>query len=163
MRHSFKFTLSLATLALSSIAGCGSPGHACTEIACVDGIRIMLTGIGVKYAGNLPLTIKTCTGTDAASCITSTLTPKPGSDPICQAPVMAFVSCTVGANGAVEVVMPAGDANIETGKADVHVTITDSMNMVLFDNTTSTSITTSMPNGPDCEPTCHEGMISLTP
>lgn len=155
---------SLAILGLSSFAGCGGTSHGCTEIGCADGVSIELAMLASKYMSQLPLTVKVCTGAGGASCITLTVKTQPGQSATCEVPAMAGVGCFVGPNGTVNVQVPPSAADLAAGKVDVQVTVTDAMSMKVFDQTTpGVVLEATMPNGPGCEPTCHEGSLKLTP
>jgi len=160
--------LPLAILGLSSFAACGGVGgeQACTDIGCVDGVTLKLPRLASKYMTALPLTVKVCTGAGGSTCVTSTVRAQAGQGPICEAPVMAGVSCIVGGLPEldVEIVVPPSAAEIAAGKLDVHVTVTDAMNMMVFDQTMSgVAIKTSTPNGASCPPTCHQATVAFTP
>ena len=157
MKHFCRLIASLAVLALSSVSGC-SGEQACTDIGCVDGVSIKLTNLASKYSAQLPLTVKVCTGPGGASCVTATVKPQTGQSPICEEPT-STVPCFVGPDGSLEMNQPVTASDIASGKIDVHVTVTDAMSMMLFDQTMTGMLKSSTPNGASCPPLCHQATV----
>jgi hypothetical protein len=149
----------------SALSGCSDMGsQACTEIACGGGVMFKLGKPAAAFSSGLPLTIKLCI--DASPCSEVTVDAKAGAQPTCAAvdsPSSAFASCSVAADGSVEVELLPVEIKDPTGSHEAHVTIRDAADAVVLDKAAPVSIQVSYPNGEDCEPACYDGSVEVQP
>lgn len=148
----------VVSLLLASLAPACETLHECTLIGCSDGVGMTLPALATTYSGNLPLTIDACLG---AECSVFRID-HTGAAPVCTSMSAGNTLCTIDGMGTVvltKLPLPTGATD---GPLPVHVTVTDKSGATIADGTATVTITPSQPNGPDCEPTCHEGQVSLT-
>jgi len=154
----------IASLA-SALSGCGDlGGQSCTAIGCGGGVTFKLGKPADAFSSGLPLTIKVCI--DASPCSEVTIDAKAGSPPTCaavDASSSAFASCSVAADGSVEVLLMPVEIKEPTGSHEAHATIRDAADAVVLDKTAPISITLSYPNGEECGPACYDGSVDVQP
>lgn len=158
------FAIVIASWA-SSLSGCGDAfGRSCTEIGCGSGVIFKLGEPAAAFSSGLPLTIKVCI--DADVCGEVTVEAKAGEQPTCAAvdkPSSAFPTCTVAADGSVEVDLLPVEIKDPTGPHEARVTIRDAADAVVLDKAAPVSITADYVNGEGCEPPCYNGSVDLQP
>jgi hypothetical protein len=155
-------TLAPASLLLSLlwlIPGCSGFGsQSCTEIGCVDGLQLELAPSEGWPAGHYIFSIEadgamqTCTGD----------LPLPpcqnGSALSCQGASLA----SIGESGCALAPSAHGFANIGFQSMPMHVVVRiERDGMAIADRDLSPTYVTSQPNGPDCEPICHNASAQV--
>ena len=158
------FLVSLISLLGCAVSGCNL-NMGCTEVGCANGanesVSVALPGLAIKYAAALPLTIKACA--DGASCVTAAVS-KDGADIKCELKSgPSSGNCFVEANGDVSIAVVLDAATGAKASVTVAVTVTDSASAKVLDASKSATMSSTTPNGPDCEPVCHDGSVSFTP
>jgi hypothetical protein len=153
----------LALIALASSCGI-IDGQACTAVGCIDGATIELrTSDGTQRTYEVTLLIDgrevTC-ATPALADATSFSTAE-CSEPRISIDHGPLVDCTEtrSADAVSQSCQPNGKfaqtINLRETPARVVVTLTDASNAT-FQHSFDLQYVTSRPNGPDCEPTCHQ-------
>lgn len=155
------FLLFFTTMLGCAVCGC-SLNLSCTAIGCSDSARVSLTGLASKYGGSAPLSVKLCV--DGASCVTAQIT-KTGGTLTCAIPGSAASSdCLINTSGNdVNVNLALDAAASKKASVLISVSVTDGTNAKLFEDQKSMTVDSVTPNGPGCEPTCHQGTVSFTP
>jgi hypothetical protein len=160
-----KLFLAMVIFSWASVSsGCSDVGQSCTEIGCGSGVTFTLGKPASTFASGLPLTIEVCI--DAAPCSAVTLDAKAGMQPTCTAvdsPSSSFASCSVAADGSVELEMMPTEIKDPTGAHEARVTIRDAADAVVLDKKAPASITVAYPNGEECGPGCFGGTVDLQP
>jgi hypothetical protein len=156
-------------LSFMSVLGCAVSGCnlnlGCSAVGCPNGaddsMSVAFPGLATKHAGALPLTIKACV--DGGSCVTAEVTAE-GNKIVCK--VQGNLSSgTCGAdvvNGDVSLVSVLDAATGAKATVTVSVTVTDSASVKVLDDSKSAPLSGNAPNGPGCEPVCHDGAVSFT-
>jgi hypothetical protein len=142
---------------VASLAGCGLTAHACTEIGCADGLDVdFQTASGTWPAGSYQIDL---TADGATITCTTTLPFASATNP---AGSCTSADVIMGLSGSAQ---PAAQHAISglhfnTTPKSVKVTISRDGAMVASGDFTP-AYETSMPNGPDCEPTCTNAGATL--
>jgi hypothetical protein len=147
-----------------ALSGCGVAGQSCTEIGCGGGVTFKLGKPAAAFTSGLPLTIKACI--DASPCSEVTVDLKAGGELTCTAvdsPSSSFASCSVAADGSVELTIMPVEIKEPAGSHEAHVTIRDAADAVVLDKTAPVTINVSYPNGEDCGPACYDGSVDVQP
>jgi len=135
-----------------------SPGHACTDIGCVDGLHVTLAPSGGLWTkGHYTFEITTPLGTTTCE----------GALPLPACEAGRALSCSgppvsIGESGCALPPDQHGFASIDlaSGPADVTIVIRkDGAELVRKSITPGYRVTS--PNGPDCEPTCRQASDTL--
>lgn len=131
----------------------------CTEVGCNNGLEVKLDKM-VSSSTILPLTIKVCI--DDGNCGDMKVEDTGGIVPACTSNT---VLCSVDSDGTVLINQGfVKDFDDSTEDHDVHVTVRDAQNMVIFDQTKSVKLAFNYPNGEDCDTDpCIQGNVSFTP
>jgi hypothetical protein len=165
----------LAGLALASCSASPFSSGACTEIGCIDQFHATVTSAsGAVPNGTHVLTVTADGAT--ASCTFSV----PGQtsagggtfQPQCPPPILAAItraqSCTTTQTSTTSSVqctpIPdhfAEEISISGAPVTLHVSLTVN-GAVVLDRTTTPSYVATRPNGPGCEPLCHQASASWT-
>jgi hypothetical protein len=161
------------------LGGCGvrlpASSKACTEVGCADGLTAMVTGPDAALPAGLHLLTVTADGT------TTTCTFKVPSDtlpgggtvgPSCPPGLGVSIGqqsvCTEKeeAGGRSLTCTPVAGQSVETISlmgAPAHVHLVQTMGTAtVLDVTVTPTYLASQPNGPGCDPTCHEASAMLT-
>lgn len=136
--------LTSALIALPAVAAsCDGVGTACTEIGCDDGITLTVTSASGLTAGVYSISVS---GTgESTSCSITIDSGAQVTDTTCDLVDNTASSFTVVLHSAPEALTVTIDRDgTELGKEDL-----------------TPSYTTVQPNGPDCEPTCHQADASM--
>jgi hypothetical protein len=139
-----------------AVSGC----FGCNAADCADGVQITMKGVAVKYAGLLPLDIKTCG--DDGSCDVVKVSEAGGVFACDTVSSSSFASCFV---------TPAGDVTFhhslveipESEVAAITVTVRDSANTTMFETTQNVALHDIEINGPGCGVTCQSGGALFVP
>lgn len=142
-----------------AVSGCNL-GLSCTALGCDDGVRITMKGVATKFAGSLPLVIKSCA--DGGSCVLVKVSETGGVFACEQEESPIFSNCTV---------TPAGDVSLsvvfhvaeEIDVATMGVTVLDSANATVFDGEQNAALLDVEANGPGCGVTCRRGEALFVP
>jgi hypothetical protein len=138
-------------------------GFACTEVGCSANadasVTVLLQGLVTKNAATAPLALEACA--DGGSCVTATLT-KSGTGFDCKITSgEQSGTCFVETNGDVTLLEVLDATTGAKSTVTVTATVTDSANAKVLDGSSSVTITTSTPNGPDCDPVCHQASVTF--
>lgn len=131
-------------LALPAIAAsCDGVGTACTEIGCDDGITLTVSPASGLIAGVYSVSVS---GTgESTSCSLTVDNAAQVTDTTCDLIDNTAGSFTVVLHSSPETLTITIDRDgTELGKEDI-----------------TPSYTTVQPNGPECEPTCHQADVSM--
>lgn len=143
-----------------AVSGC-NVNMGCTEVGCADAARVSLTGIVDKYAASLPLTIKLCV--DGGSCITAALTKENGVPTCTVSSGVSPSGCAITPSGAIDIDVGLDSKAAAKTAVTLSALVTDGTSAKLFEADKSVTLASVEPNGPNCEPTCHQGSVSFTP
>lgn len=124
--------------------------------------RLSLSASITAQAGSFPLLVTSCV--DGGSCVTAKITKPPTGTFEC-------VIVSGSAPGGCSFLVPEGDLLFDLAldategaktSVTVSVSITDATNAKVFEGQKSAAVATTTPNGPECEPTCHQGKVTFT-
>jgi hypothetical protein len=152
-------TLLLIMALAAALGSCSSPS-VCTLIACENGVSVVLTGAAVKFAADLPVTVKACVET---SCSSFTIQPT-GTSPICTSLDSGATLCTIDGEGTVVLTTVPLPAGLDGGvSVPVEASVTNAMGTSLFDGKDMVTLVATQPAGPNCGPPCLEAEAPFTP
>lgn len=138
-------------------SGGADPGRACTEIGCIDGLRIELEPSQAWTPGHYTFYFKA----DGAEQTCEATLPLPG----CDTPAVTCSGASFAQLGASGCALPAaqhGFASIEFPDALPRVQVrVERDGQSLVDRTLAPSYQTVQPNGPDCGPVCRSASERL--
>jgi len=143
-------------LVLACSSSCGTPE---CDVDCDDGVTIDL-GPRATYGGSDKLNLHVCVGDDRCgdAVVTEHDCASVHADPTADAQLI--ISC---APNAELTVFAKATSPLGPGSQNVSVSVTDATGTKLTAATKSVATRPSHPNGPDCEPACHQGELSLRP
>lgn len=150
-------TALLLALAVAA-ASCASPS-VCGLLACENGVSVVLTRAAVKFAADLPVTVKACVET---SCSSFTIQ-HTGTAPLCTSLDSGTTLCSIDSDGTVVLTTVPLPTGLDAGASvPVHATVTSASGASLYDSTEMVSLTLTQP-GADCKPACLEAEAPFTP
>ena len=150
----------IAPLACTSSTSGGD--QSCTLVGCEDGVAMDLGALATTYP-NVPLAVHVCL------------------DDKCQDAVVTASSCDqapTGSGGSVPALvllcMPYGDGHVhilanapnalaDPTKTQLAISVTDATGAKVYEHVEWITLTSTQPNGPKCEPTCHQGSFAISP
>jgi hypothetical protein len=155
------FLLFFTTMLGCAVSGCSLTGTGCTMVGCFDTAHVSLTGLVTRYGVSAPLSIKMCV--DGASCVTAQILEVDGALTCAITSGADPSGCLINTNGKdVDAILALDAQAIKKASVTISVSVTDGMNAKLFEGEKSTALDSVTPNGPGCEPTCHQGAVSFT-
>ena len=154
------FVRALLLLA-TGLAACGSDhmmSKSCTDIGCSDGVTIDL-GPRAAYGTSATLKVHVCIDSACADMIVSaTDCQLQGAGGTTTPPLILM--CTPETN---LVIVASATTAFGAGSHLVAVAVSDASGTMIFSHSENVATTSTQPNGPDCEPTCHQGKLTTHP
>jgi hypothetical protein len=139
-------------------------GCECTEVGCAigadQGVRVVVTGAGQTYSGDLPATFHLCVD---ATCADFTMAEKGGQlacDDGEKDGEPDLRACFLLNGQDLELVLATAMPN---ASSQVGLTVHTADGTVLFDQKTTVQVATYEPNGAMCGPTCRTAEAKFSP
>ena len=156
--------LLLATFAVVSACAPAATSHSCTLVGCEDGVSVDVGPLATRFGDKLPLAVHVCvdavcddvTIASANDCHRTAMTGPSGPVP----PLV--ILCVPGSSGGIAL-RASVTGGLTSGSHVVAVTIAGGDGTGLYSHADTVTLTESRPNGPTCDPVCHQGSVVMHP